>query len=106
LQRAHLDLDAVGWISLGSNGSPALAGAESAAFDGLGQERPVVAFKRYTGEFAGSGALRLALGLTCARAGFIPGSDGPVAQGVDRPFLHLGLGVGGNAAAVVVRPAA
>jgi len=106
LQRAHLDLDGVGWISLGNNGSPALAGAESAAFDGLGKDWPVAALKRYTGEFAGSGALRLALGLACSRAGFIPASAGPVAHGADRPFLHLALGVGGNAAAVVVQPAA
>ena len=106
LQQAEMELGSIGWISLGSNGSPALSRAEMAAFGGLTKDRPAASLKRFTGEFAGSGVLRLALGLLCARAGFVPTDDGAVEQGADRPFLHLGLGVGGNATALAVRPAA
>jgi len=107
LEQAHLELPSVGWFSLGSNGSPALSRAESAAFDALAANRPVAALKQYTGEFAGSGALRLVLGLACARADFVPVREGAVVgDGADRLFLHLGLGIGGNAVAVAVRPAA
>lgn len=106
LRQADLRGDAVGWVSVGDNGSPALARAESAALGELADGRPVAALKHFTGEFAGAGALRLALGLLCAREGFVPATGGAVEQGADRPFLHLGLGVGGNAVAVAVRPAA
>lgn len=106
LRQADLGLRSVGWVSLGGNGSPALAGAEANAFDDLTRDRPAAAIKRFIGEFAGSGALRLALGLLCARAGFVPAVEGIVEPADEQPFLHVGLGVGGNATAVAVRPAA
>jgi 3-oxoacyl-[acyl-carrier-protein] synthase II len=106
LGQAGLDAQAIGWISLGANGSPQLASAEASVRTRLPADRPLAELKRFTGEFPGSGALRLALGLVCARAGFVPALGGSTGPGADRPFLHLGLGIGGNAAAVVVRPAA
>jgi 3-oxoacyl-(acyl-carrier-protein) synthase len=106
LRQADLGREAIAWFSVGRNGSPSLTRAEASAFEGLIDDRPVAALKHFTGEFAGSGMLRLVLGLSCARAGFVPAVDGAMEQGADRPFLHLGLGVGGNATAAVVRPAA
>jgi 3-oxoacyl-[acyl-carrier-protein] synthase II len=122
LERAGIGLEAIGWISAGGNGHPALDRAEAAAlarrFDP--GRHSAAAIKAYTGEFAGSGALRLALALACARAGFVPAppADLPAPAALApymehrperpeaTPFLHHGLGIGGTAVAVVVRPAA
>ena len=75
-------------------------------------------FKSYTGEFASSGLLRLALGILCTQAGWLPGLPADAAAGwlpsdLNLPqhtqpldgnrFLHIGLGIGGAAVAMVVR---
>lgn len=105
LGAATLGRQDIGWLSLGGNGSPRLDAAEAAACGRFAATQPTtVTLKHYTGEFAGSGALRLALGLLCGRAGFLPGPEGPQQTTPERSFLHLGLGVGGNAAAVVASP--
>ncbi|MFM8331510.1 MAG: beta-ketoacyl synthase N-terminal-like domain-containing protein [Candidatus Methylumidiphilus sp.] len=122
LQRAGRELSDIDWVSSPANGSRTLDAADIQLWTSvLGEaSAKVTAIKAYTGEFAASGVLRLALALACGRQGVIPAMD--AAQDYDpaiRPllnlatrrgqpprFLHHGTGVGGSQIALVVDCAA
>lgn len=117
LNRAGIDLAAIDWVSSAANGSTGIDRAEASAWSTLlNQSRHrLVTFKRFVGEFAASGVLRLGLGLQCLAHGRVPrctdddtlGSVARLLPGANeahrgRRFLHQGLGVGGNAVSVIV----
>jgi len=117
LEKAEQTMSAIEWISSSANGSRALDAAEMNLWPSLLTESSakITAIKAYTGEFAGSGVLRIALGISSLLQSVVPVMD-PDKDYDDsiRPylnfdmsgkvlrFLHLGSGIGGSQIAMVV----
>lgn len=118
LDKAGKSLDDIDWISSSANGSKSLDQADIRLWPSLLAQSgaKVTALKSYTGEFAGSGVLRLVLAIAASRRGFTPAmwADGDY-NGDIKPFLnfdgsgraaarflHHGSGVGGAQIAMVV----
>ncbi|MCD2451462.1 beta-ketoacyl synthase chain length factor [Methylicorpusculum oleiharenae] len=124
LQRAEQPLSAIDWISSAANGSKALDAADMNLWPALlaDSSAKITALKAFTGEFAGSGVLRLALGIASMLQGFIPAMapdkdydeniapylNFDVSAAPAQRFLHQGSGIGGSQVAMIVncRPAA
>ncbi len=118
LLRAKQTLADIDWISSSANGGKGQDAADIGLWPSVLTQAPakVTALKTYTGEFAGSGVLRLALGITAMRDDFIPvmpeGKDydeaiAPylnfsAAAPRSRRFLQHAAGVGGSQIAMVV----
>lgn len=122
LRRAELELSDIDWVSSPANGSKTLDAGETNLWTSAlpGNTIKVTALKGYTGEFASSGVLRLALGIACSRNGIIPAMSGaqnydaamvPWLQYETHPqptseaslrFLHHGAGVGGSHISLIV----
>lgn len=120
LEQAHIKEQDLAWISSAANGLHAIDALEAKLY----RERfntyrlPLVPLKSYAGEFASNGILRLALGIHCTQAGWLPGMPvdaiaGWIPADLNIPvntqvldgnrFLHLGIGIGGAALAIIVR---
>ncbi len=123
LHQAGIGERDIAWVSSAANGLPAIDALEARLYrERFHATRPaLVSFKSYVGEFASSGVLRLALGIHCTRQGWLPGLPRDAsadwvptdlniprqAQALTgRRFLHLGIGIGGAAMALVLRATA
>jgi len=118
LSQAKQTLAGIDWISSSANGGKGQDAADIGLWPSVLTQTPakVTALKTYTGEFAGSGVLRLALGITAMQEDFIPAMpegkdyDEAIAPYLNfaaaaprsKRFLHHGSGVGGSQVAMVV----
>ncbi len=119
-RQSNLSFDDIDWVSCSANGSKRLDDADRHLWTKILPQTSakLVALKAYSGEFASSGVLRLALAIAASQQGFIPVMPqiNDYEESIEailnfdtaavRPtscFLHHGSGIGGSQIAIVVK---
>ncbi len=118
LNSANQAMEDINWVSSSANGNKRLDKADAKLWPQLLQQTStkIAALKQFTGEFAGSGVLRLALAIASSKQGHIPAMRDDIdyheeiksylnfdpTHTLASRFLHHGCGIGGSQIAMVI----